>query len=108
MSTGDLGMRPVRNRLCPPPWSAKVWAIERMISVLVRALGVERHEFADVEAGDVGRDGVKGAAVFGRGVRLHVVHVEVRRAAREPDEDHRGVEPRVETAADARLGFEGA
>jgi hypothetical protein len=28
--TGEKGSRPVRNFLCPPPWSAKVWAMERI------------------------------------------------------------------------------
>ena len=58
---------------------------------LVGDARVHRQMFADVDAGDIGADGAEVAAVFCRGVRLHVVHFHVRRPAGEPDEDDGGV-----------------
>ena len=42
--------------MCPPPWSAKLWAIERMSVNLSAHAGVQRQEFADVDARHVGAD----------------------------------------------------
>ena len=50
--------------------------------------GVEGQQFADVEATDTGADGPEDAAVFFRGIRLHVVHFHMGRATGQPDEDH--------------------
>ncbi len=58
---------------------------------LVGDLGLEGHEFADLDAGDIGFDGFEDAAIFGWGVGFHVIHLHVRRAAGEPDEDDGGV-----------------
>ena len=62
--------------------------------VLVGDLGVQRQVLADVDAGDVGLDGPKGAAVLDRGVRLHVERLHVWRPAGQPDEDDRRVRAR--------------
>ena len=56
-----------------------------------RYLGVPRHQFADVEAGNVGRDRMELAAVVRRSLGLHVVHVHVRRSARHPDKNDIGL-----------------
>ena len=58
---------------------------------LVGQLSVQGQQFADIEAGHLGADRLEVAAIFGRGVRLHVVRFHVRRPARQPQEDHRGV-----------------
>src|ERR1043166_7049750 len=47
---------------------------------------LERHQLADVEAGDVGANRLELAAILGRGVRLHVVVIDMARAAEEVDE----------------------
>src|SRR5262249_54287572 len=44
---------------------------------------------ADLDAGDVGLDRLELALELGRGLRLEVVHVHVRRAARQVDHDGR-------------------
>ena len=56
--------------------------------VLVGHARQPRHQFADVEAGHVGTDRPKLAAVIDRRIGLHVEHVGVRRPARHPDADH--------------------
>ena len=55
----------------------------------VRDLCLKRHVLADVEAGHVRLDRPELAAIVGRGIRLHVVGFEVRRAAREAHHDDR-------------------
>jgi hypothetical protein len=62
---------------------------------LVGHTGVQGHVLADVDAGHVGLDGPEVAAVLGGGVRLHVVHFQVRRPARQPNEDDRGIRHRL-------------
>ena len=61
----------------------------RMIGQLVHDLGLQRHVLADLDAGDVRGDRLELAADLGRGVRLHVVAVDVRRPAAQPDHDDR-------------------
>lgn len=63
--------------------------------VFVRALRVERHQLADVDAGDVCPDGPEIAAKFHRRLGFHVVGLQVRRTAGEPEEDHVRVSGRV-------------
>ena len=58
---------------------------------LVGDLRLEGEELADLHAGDVGLDRPPDAAVLGRGLGLHVVHVHVPGPAVEPEEDDGGV-----------------
>ncbi len=53
-----------------------------------------RHMLANLNAGDIGGDGLELAAVFGGSVRLHVVHVEMGRTAGQDDHDRGFVRPR--------------
>jgi len=52
---------------------------------LVPHAGLARHEFADLDAGDVSGDGTKLAAIFDGGVGLEIVHVHMRGAAGQVD-----------------------
>ena len=56
---------------------------------LVPHLRLEREVFADLDAGNVRLDGIEVAPELLGGVGLEVVHVHVRRAARQVDEDNR-------------------
>src|SRR5262249_34949905 len=58
---------------------------------LVGDASVHREMFADIDAGHIGADRAERAAVFLRGVWFHVIHFHVRRPARQPDEDDRGI-----------------
>ena len=49
----------------------------------------QRHQLADLHAGQAGRDRLERAAIFGGGVGLQVVHVDVAGAAAEHDVDDR-------------------
>lgn len=59
--------------------------------VLVGALRVPRHEFTDIEASHIRLDRMKRTAIFRGSVGLHVIHVQVRRTSREPDEKDRRI-----------------
>src|ERR1043166_3568044 len=48
---------------------------------------LQRQMFADIDAGHVGTDGPKIAAIFGGRVRLHVIHIHVARPTVEVDHD---------------------
>ena len=63
------------------------------------------HVFADLDAGDVGLDGPKFAAIFQGGVGLEIVHVHVGRAAGQVDHDGRFGRCRA-GGVFAGLGFE--
>ena len=56
--------------------------------VLVGQPGQARHQFANLNARDVGADGLELAAVLGRGGGLHIEHISMRRPTSEPDADH--------------------
>ena len=55
---------------------------------LVGDLRLFGEQLADIEAGDVGLDWLELTAILGRGLRLEVVHIDVRRAARKDHHDH--------------------
>ena len=54
---------------------------------LVGHARLHRHQVAKFDAGHIGADRLKFAAKLGRGVRLHVIGVDVRRAAAEENHD---------------------
>ena len=81
----------VSMRWPPAKWSPVSWCSERTIENLSVMLGLLGVKLGDVEAGHARADRLPDAAILGRGVRLHVVHVHVARAAVEPDQDDRGV-----------------
>src|SRR5262245_2487525 len=54
---------------------------------LVPHAGLERQQFADLDAGDVRRNGLELAADFRRRVRLQVVRVQMRRATQQENVD---------------------
>ena len=56
---------------------------------LVGNFGVPGHQFTNVDARDVGADGVELATKFHRRIRLHVVHVEMTGATGQVDHDDR-------------------
>ncbi len=60
---------------------------------LVPHLGLHREMFADLHSRNVGLDRIEFAAEFDRRIGLEVVHVHVRRTARQVDHD-RGLVPR--------------
>ena len=62
---------------------------------LVGDLRLHRHQLADFHARHVGANGIELAAVLDRRLRLHVVHVEVRRAAAQVNHDRRLGPPAV-------------
>ena len=64
-------------------------------------LRMEREEFGDFDARDVGLHRLELAAVFGGSLRLHVVGFHVGKPTRQPDEDDGGV---VRGRDRARLG----
>ena len=55
---------------------------------LVHDAGLLRHQLAALHAGHVAADRLELAAKFDRGARLHVVHVQMRRAAVQEDHDY--------------------
>ena len=56
---------------------------------LVPHAGLARHEFADLDAGDVGLDRAEFAAIFHRSIGLQIVHVHVGRPTGQIDHDRR-------------------
>ena len=54
---------------------------------LVPHLRLQGEVLADLHAGDIGRDRLEFAAILDRGIRLEVIHVDVRRAARQVNQD---------------------
>ena len=55
---------------------------------LVGDARMPRHQFADLQSGQIRVDRLKRPAHFRRGVRFHVDHVDVRRPPREPKQNH--------------------
>ena len=54
---------------------------------LVRDFGLHRHQLADFHAGDIRADRAEFAAVLAGSLRLHVVHIEMRRSAAQENHD---------------------
>ena len=77
----------VSMRWPPAKWSPVSWCSERTIenlSVICAWLGIQ---LGDIEPRHAASGWLPDAAIFGRGVRLHVVHIHVARTAVQPDED---------------------
>ena len=59
--------------------------------VLVRDFRMPRKQLANLHAGHVGFDRHELAPILARRLRLHVVHLHVRRTTRKPNENHGGI-----------------